>query len=201
MLNPSFTHWLTHRPVWHNQGVPVTNTSRHKQIRERPPLDAERLERLALHYVGRFATSRGKLATYLNRKVRERGWDGEPPDLSAMVERFADLGYVDDKAFAEGRARSLGGRGFGKGRVRQALYAAGIGEEDAASAHDIADESRWSAALRFAQKRRIGPWAAELADRPGREKAMAAMIRAGHDFAAARIIASAPPGEVPHEVS
>ncbi len=154
---------------------------------------------MALHYVGRFATSRGKLATYLTRKVRERGWEGAPPDLPAMVERFADLGYVDDKAFAEGRARSLGARGLGKGRVRQALHAAGIGEDDAAGAHEIADESRWDAALRFARKRRIGPWAAEVADRAGREKAIGAMIRGGHDFAAARVIVAAAPGEVPEE--
>ena len=192
--------------MWHNQGVPVTNASRRhhtgsRQIRERPPLDAEKLERLALHYVGRFATSRGKLATYLTRKVRERGWAGEPPDLPAMVERFAELGYVDDRAFADGRARSLSARGLGKGRVRQALHAAGIGEADAVSAHEIADESRWTAALRFAQKRRIGPWAVTLADRPGREKAIGAMIRAGHDFAAARAIASSAPGEVPEDMA
>lgn len=182
---------------------------RHKQIRERrpagrPPLDAEKLERLALHYVGRFATSRGKLAAYLTRKVRERGWEGEPPDLAApdvaaMVERFAQAGYVDDKAFAEGRARSLGARGLGKARVRQALHAAGIGEADAAGANEIADESRWDAALHFARKRRIGPWAAAAVDRAGREKAIGAMIRAGHDFAAARAIAGAAPGEIPEE--
>lgn len=168
---------------------------------ERPPLEAEALERLALHYVGRFATSRGKLVDYLFRKVRERGWAHEvAPDLAAMAERFAMLGYVDDRAFAEGRARSLGGRGYGKGRVRQALHAAGIGEEDAAPAHEIADNGRWAAALRYAQKRRIGPWAAVEPDRAGREKAMASMIRGGHDFAAARIIASSPPGEVPEDV-
>lgn len=186
--------------------MPLTKSSSRnqrprKQIRERPPLDAAALDRLALHYVGRFATSRGKLVAYLNRKVRERGWEGEAPDLAAMAERFAAQGYVDDRAFAEGRARSLGARGFGKGRVRQALHAAGIGEEDAGTAHDIADESRWTAALRFAEKRRIGPWAAQAADRQGREKAIGAMIRGGHDFAAARIIASALPGEIPEEVS
>ena len=107
------------------------------------------------------------------------------------------MGYVDDRAFAEGRARSLGGRGYGKGRVRQALYAAGIEEEDAVTAHEIADDGRWAAALRYAEKRRIGPWAHAEPDRAGREKAIASMIRGGHDFAAARVIASAAPGEVP----
>ncbi|KTW08260.1 RecX family transcriptional regulator, partial [Sphingomonas sanguinis] len=35
------------------------------------------LERLALRYVERFATTEGKLVDYLTRKLRERGWAGE----------------------------------------------------------------------------------------------------------------------------
>lgn len=166
----------------------------------RPPLDRQALERLAIHYVGRYATSRGKLVDYLRRKVRERGFeDGAPPDPAALADRLAELGYIDDRAYAEGRARSLGARGFGKGRVRAALNAAGVGEGDAAPAHEIADDGCWQSALRFARKRRIGPFAAAPPERAAREKAIAAMIRAGHDFATARAIASAPPGEVPPE--
>ena len=171
-----------------------------------PPFDAGRLERLALHYVGKFATSRGRLVDYLGRKVRERGWEGETgPDLQGLADRFAELGYVDDRAFAEGRARSLGGRGYGKGRVRQALHAAGITQEDAAPAHEIADEGAWAAALRHAEKKRIGPWAREapgsdpIKARAAVQKGIASLVRAGHDFAAARKIAEAAPGEVPEE--
>ena len=199
--------------MWHNQGVDETNSPQRRSGGRRPkppraprakppPYDAAGLERLALHYVGRFATSRGKLVDYLRRKVRERGYEGEiPPDLTAMADRFAELGYVDDKAFAEGRARSLGGRGYGHGRVRQALYAAGIDEEDAAGAHEIADDGRWAAALRYAEKKRIGPWARTEPDRDAVQKAIGVMIRAGHDFAAARVIAAAAPGVVPEDVS
>lgn len=179
----------------------MTVTSR-RERKPRPPLDPDELRRLALAYVGRFATSRGKLTDYLGRKLRERGWSGDAaPDLTALADGFAELGYVDDQAFAEGRARSLGARGYGKGRVRQALHAAGIGADDAAGAREIADTGRWAAALRFALKRRIGPYAASPADRAGRQRAIAAMIRAGHDFAVARAIADARPGEVPDGVS
>ena len=55
----------------------------------RPPLDAAKLEELALGYVGRFATSRAKLRTYLQRKLRERGWDGEAePPIEALADKF-----------------------------------------------------------------------------------------------------------------
>jgi len=198
--------WQFPAPVWHKEGVfiPSRKQIRSQGARERregPALDAEALERLGLHYVGRYATSRGKLIAYLKRKLTERGWVGDQaPDLAAQVERYAALGYVDDQAFAEARARSLGGRGYGQGRVRQALHAARIDEEHAASAHEIAFDGRWAAALRYAEKRRIGPWARVEPDRPARQKAIAAMIRGGHDFELARVIVSAQPGEIPEDV-
>ena len=86
------------------------------------PLDASRLEELALTYVARFATSAAKLERYLTRKVRERGWEGESePQFAALVERYIELGYVDDAAFARARAGSLLRRGYGPRRIGQAL--------------------------------------------------------------------------------
>ena len=73
------------------------------------PLDEARLEELALAYVGRFATTRAKLASYLARKLRERGWEApRAPATEALVEKLAGLGYVDDAAYALAKARSLG---------------------------------------------------------------------------------------------
>ena len=42
---------------------------------------------MALAYVARFATSRGKLVRYLDRKVRERGWAGTADGRTAARER------------------------------------------------------------------------------------------------------------------
>ena len=165
-----------------------------------PPLDAERLERLALHYVGRYAVTRAKLIAYLVRKVRERGWDGEgAPQTETLADRFVDLGYIDDAAFATARAGALGRRGYGARRVGQALRAAGIGEEDSAEALDEARDGAWAAALRFAERKRIGPFAAERPDRLGREKAFAVMLRAGHPMDLARRLIDAEPGIVPDQ--
>ena len=161
----------------------------------RPPLDEGKLEELALRYVGRFATTRAKLREYLTRKLRERGWSGDGEvDVAAVAERLASLGYIDDAAFAVAKTRSLSGRGYGARRVRQSLQAAGVGEEDSAGANDLAEAERVEAALRFARRRRIGPFAHEPAEREEREKAIAAMIRAGHSFDLARAIAALEPG-------
>ncbi len=166
--------------------------------RVKPPLDAAGLEQAALFYAGRYATTRAKLRIYLVRKVRERGWsEAQPPPIDALVERMATLGYVDDRAFASARASALGRRGYGLRRVDAALRAAGIGEEDGAEAREAAGEGAWDAALRFAERRKIGPFASDEADRAAREKAYAAMLRAGHSPRLARRIVGARPGEIP----
>jgi regulatory protein len=164
----------------------------------KPPLDAEALQQAALSYAGRYATTRAKLASYLARKVRERGWTGEgEPPIALLVERMATLGYVDDRAFASARAEALSRRGYGARRVGAALRGAGIAEEDAAEAREIASASAWGAALRFAQRRRIGPFSEVQGDRPAQEKALAAMLRAGHPMQIARRFVTARPGEIP----
>jgi regulatory protein len=161
----------------------------------RPPLDEDKLNELMLAYVARFATSRAKLAAYLGRKLRERGWagHGEPP-VEALVVKAARLGFVDDAAFALSKARSLTARGYGERRVGQALHAAGIGEQDGEAARDHARDDAVEAALHFARRRRIGPFAVSPPTPEAREKALAAMVRAGHGFRLSKAIISLPAG-------
>jgi regulatory protein len=158
------------------------------------PLNAEQLRELALRYVGKYATTRAKLRQYLERKLRERGWDGEgDPNLDQIANRFAELGLVDDAAYALAKSRSLSGRGYGKRRVVEELRHAGVEEADGADAAAHADDAAVDAALSLARRRRIGPFAAEPADPKQREKWIAAMIRAGHGFAIAKAISGLPP--------
>jgi len=157
---------------------------------------------MALAYAGRYATTRARLADYLRRKIAERGWvedgtvatDGE---VARIVRRFVELGYVDDRAVAEARARSMAARGYGARRLDGVLGSLGIGEQDAEGARRDAAEGAWEAALRFAKRRRIGPFAEREVDDAGRRRAFAAMMRAGHPVDLARRILSASPGDVP----
>lgn len=164
--------------------------------RKPPPLDEAKLRELALAYVGRYSTTRAKLRAYLARKVRERGWSGErEADLAALADAIAERGYVDDSAYALAKSQALTGRGYGRRRVMDKLRAAGVDEADGASARAHAEAEAVSAALRFAERRRIGPFAAARTDPKEREKAIAAMIRAGHGFGLARAIVDLGPGE------
>jgi regulatory protein len=168
------------------------------------PLDAAALERMALRYVERFATTRGRLTDYLMRKVRERGWAGgstgalaEPGELA---QRMAELGYVDDRAFAEQRAAAMQRRGLGARRVAGAFREAGIDEGDAESVAPAIADRAVESALAFARRKRIGPYGNGEGDRKLHEKQLAAMMRAGHRFDLARKIVAAPPSDGPESI-
>jgi regulatory protein len=113
------------------------------------------------------------------------------------VQRLVGQGFVDDRAFAEAKAGSLLRRGYGGRRVNAALSQAGIEEVDREGAAHAVESQAFTAALRFAERRRIGPYAAEPLERDDRSKALAAMLRAGHGFDLSRRIVEAPPGEIP----
>lgn len=161
----------------------------------RPPLDERGLAELALAYVARFATTRAKLRAYLARKLRERGWAGagEPP-VEVLIAKAARAGFVDDGAFALAKARSLTARGYGARRVAQALRVAGIAADDGEAARCLAREDRVEAALRFAHRRRLGPFAISVASPDERERQLAAMIRAGHGLRLAKEVLAMAPG-------
>ncbi|MBA15610.1 MAG: RecX family transcriptional regulator [Sphingomonas sp.] len=160
------------------------------------PLTSPALEQLALRYVERYATTRAKLAAYLERKLYERGWEGaDEADPRGLAERMAELGYIDDRGFAEARAAAMGRRGLGARRVAAALRHAGIESDDADAIAPAIEANAVESALAFARRRRIGPYSEEVADRQLQEKQLAAMLRAGHGFDLARKIVSMAPGE------
>jgi regulatory protein len=170
-----------------------------RRPRKRPkPLDAARLEEMALAYVARFATSAGRLRAYCQRKLRERGFEGAdegaaPPDVEALVERFVATGYVDDAGFARVKSGSLLRRGYGARRIREALRSDGI-DEPLRCEVAPREADRREATAAYARRRRLGPFAREggqEVDRAGHQKQLAALLRAGHDADHARRVLSA----------
>jgi regulatory protein len=160
-------------------------------------IDQPKLQALALHYVGRYATTQAKLRHYLERKLRERLWVGDAaPDIDTITNHCVERNYVDDHSFAVARASALSRRGYGAVRVNGALRQAGI---DAQASHDISAVPREEAlavALHFAKRKSIGPFSrAELNERT-RQRMMSALVRAGHSFEVARSILLMQPEDV-----
>jgi regulatory protein len=170
------------------------SSKRHTGIRK--PLDSAALDRLALHYVGRYATTSAKLGSYLRRKIQERGWsDSKPAEPSAIVERCIALGYVDDRAFAETRSASLSRRGYGARRIVAALHSAGITGDLAADVMPDDDEALEAAQV-YARRKRLGKYGDASADPKLRQKQFTAMLRAGHSFDLAKLFTSAVTDEI-----
>ena len=121
---------LNRARLWHKHGMV---NSRARSDRGRKPLDAARLEELALAYVARFATSRAKLTRYLARKVRESEWIDDIDAMTAceaVADRMEQLRYLDDRQYAAMRAGAMTRRGLGVRRVKAQLYVDGIAEAD-----------------------------------------------------------------------
>jgi regulatory protein len=160
------------------------------QNRERrivSPLNSNTLRTLALSYAGKYATTQAGLARYLERKLRERGWDDTvPADIKALVSQFAELNYVDDENYARIKAEALLRRGFGPGRVKSSLHSAGVHADVIATFASVDADVALSAAHDFARRKHLGPYGPPQPDRRASDRALAALMRAGHGFDVAR---------------
>jgi regulatory protein len=153
---------------------------------EEGAIGIELLERWALAYLGRFASSAENLRRVLLRRVRRRSPSdadtvGEvAPLIDALVERYRRSGLLDDAAYAAQRAQSLNRHGESLARIRARLVANGVENPVAADAlsalrDDIPDPDL-AAACVFARRRRLGPYRRHVTD-PIRD--LAAFARAG----------------------
>lgn len=149
-------------------------------------IDPALLERWALAYLGRFASSAANLRRILLRRVRRRSSGGSEtarqavPLIDALVERYCRSGLLDDAAYAAQRVRSLNRRGEPLTKIRARLAAKGVETSVAADAlaafRDDAGDPDLAAACAYARRRRLGPYRLGSAD-PARD--LAAFARAG----------------------
>ena len=173
------------------------------------PVTAERLEKAALAYLERYASSTENLRRVLMRRVsRSAMLHGTDPQegigwIDALIERYSQAGLLDDARFAEARAASLHRQGKSSRAIRQTLSVKGVGAEDIDSAldslqEDVGADSDWRAAINYARRRRIGPWR-RLDRERYRERDMAALGRQGFGYEIARRIVDAESLEVLEE--
>jgi len=149
-------------------------------------IDPALLDRWALAYLARFASSAENLRRVLLRRVRRRSPQGSEtvrqaaPLIDALVERYRRGGLLDDAVYAAQRVRSLNRRGESLTKIRARLVAKGVDRSVAADAlsalRDEAGDPDLAAACAFARRRRLGPYRRGAAD-PARD--LAAFARAG----------------------
>ncbi len=178
----------------------------HKRRAAPKKLTPERLEKAALHYLERFASSAENLRRVLMRKVERAaraaehaGGEADRAEparwVDALVTRYVASGLLDDRAYAEAASASLRRQGRSARAIRQKLATKGIGKEEAEAAlaraggADDAAELRAAAAL--ARRRRLGPFGPAEGRRERRARDLASLARAGFGYDTARRVIDA----------
>ena len=169
------------------------------------PITAKYLQNAAAFYLERYPTTAEGLRRVLNRRVRKAEMleapviDNVKQVIEAIVTKFVDAGAIDDKAFAQTKARSLHRRGTSGKLTRQKLRMAGVDSDTLNKAMAGLDEElhtdprqrEWKAAVALARRRKLGPFRQkERKERRARD--LAAMARGGFDYQLARKVIDAP---------
>ncbi len=150
------------------------------------------LQRAALAYLERYASSAENLRRVLKRKVdkRCRLRDEDPAEFQEMIDEVVAkslrTGLIDDNRYAEARIATLRRRGGSARAIQAKLSAKGVDRSTIAAVLESGEEDdEEKAAHALARRRKLGPY------RPGerapyRDKDLAALVRAGFRFDVAR---------------
>ena len=188
-----------------NRGITTQGMTRDRSITDsnsgdgnsadRPRVE-QRLMNKAVHYLGRYTSSRQRLREVLQRFARRKLDHFEPAEVNrgidAVIADCVRLGYVDDAAFALSRARNKRRSGGSTLAIRRSLAEHAIGQDLADEALAAADEAtsdgELTAALRLAARRRIGPYFTRQRDDDTYRKQLSSLARAGFSFATAKAV-------------
>ena len=169
------------------------------------PITAKYLQNAAAFYLERYPSSAEGLRRVLNRRVAKAKMldapimDNVQQAIEVVVAKFVDAGVIDDKAFAQTKARSLHRRGTSSRLTRQKLKMAGVDGDTLDEAMEGLDieldvtpaqrEQRAAAAL--ARRRRLGPYRLAEDRKDHRVKDLATMARAGFAYDVAKKVIDA----------
>jgi regulatory protein len=170
------------------------------------PITAKYLQNAATFYLERYPSTAEGLRRVLNRRLRKARMldapvmDNPEQAIEAIVARFVAAGVIDDKAFAQTKARSLHRRGTSNRLTRQKLKLAGIDSDTLDQAMAGLDEEldtdpgrrEARAAAALARRRRLGPFRPAKERQDKRARDLAAMARAGFAYDVAKKVIDAP---------
>lgn len=172
----------------------------------RPPgkvPDDAALRAAALAHLARYAATEAGLRQVLERRIGR--WARATAELDgadaaaialeagaararagAIARRLAEVGAVDDVAFATARAARLRRGGKSRRAIAAHLGAKGVDAETAASLVPADAAAELDAALAWCRRRRAGPFGDAATDAVAERRMLAALARAGFGHATAR---------------
>ena len=172
--------------------------SHQKRIRVPKKITLGYLENSSLYYLSRFATSAENLKRVMMKKVlrsaMHHGASSEEGKILVedLIARYLHSGLLDDKAYAKARANSLHDRGNSSRNIQAKLKQKGLKNDDIETAltslREAYENPERAAAIRFAKRRRLGPFQKNQLDDNLRKKQFAIMARAGFSYEIAKFI-------------
>lgn len=154
------------------------------------------LHNAGLHYLQRFSTGTENFRRVMMRKVdrscrhhKDQSREDCAAMIEALIEKFARSGLLNDADYTRAAVASLRRRGESRRAIEARLRAKGLPADEIRKnlqTEDSAD-AEFKAALRFARRRRLGPFSTGKPKE--HDKQMAAFARAGHEYeVAAKIL-------------
>lgn len=157
-----------------------------------PKLDEATFTKAALDYLGRYSASEAGLRTVLLRRITRAERQGEvdrraaEAAAEAALQKIIRAGYLRDDLFAEGKAASLRRQGSSARQIKQKLLQKGVGRAIVEEAVDSSPEAEQAAVVRYAKRRRLGPFASEKVREVKKDQHLAALMRAGFSLSIAK---------------
>ncbi|MCB9991269.1 MAG: regulatory protein RecX [Rhodospirillales bacterium] len=163
----------------------------------RPPkkITESYLQNSGMYYLERFAASTGHFKSVMMRKINKScDWhkDQDRESCIAMLDRLVETlqaaGLLNDEHYARGMVISLRRRGLSARMIQARLKAKGLGSDHIHQAlqehaEDVSGDADLTAALRLAQRKKIGPYrkTADM-DEKSYNKALGVFARAGYSY-------------------
>lgn len=182
-------------PARENKTKKPAGSKYRKEIKPPKKISERYLYNSGLAYLQRFPASSMHFKSVMMRKIQKscrHHVDQNIEDCAAMldplVEKFRELGFLDDKAYLNGMVTSLRRRGLSSSIIRLRLQQKGYDADTIMNAlrdYDLEEfdtdyEGDYHAALIFARKKKLGVF--DVMNRKTPEKAMATMARAGYSY-------------------
>ncbi|MBB3066295.1 regulatory protein RecX [Limibacillus halophilus] len=195
--------WMTDKDADDGRMSERRQGARRRRIKKVTP---QYLERVGLWYLERYGSSSANFERVLWRRVersaKEHGTDPEEgrKAIVALVSKLQRAGLLNDRAYAQSRARGLFRKGQSLKAIDQSLRQKGLAEEDRQAAieqfEEADEDTDLAAAATYARRRRLGPYRPSEKRAETRERDLAALARRGFDYATAREVIDAEDPEI-----
>ncbi|MDX2028416.1 MAG: RecX family transcriptional regulator [Alphaproteobacteria bacterium] len=162
---------------------------------------SERLAKVALAYLARYAASEAALRRVLENRLRRAAMHDTAfasdhvaqkklrETITNIIERHTKNGVLNDKAFTETKLNSLRRAGRSRRAIEQKLAQAGISKNIVRTAFEgeESEEVELTAARKLARRKKLGAFRSGKTAPDQRRKDLAVLARAGFSLAIARM--------------